>query len=293
MFRCVFLFACATLWMINPAFSESFMGRKYQIFDGRENASPAGLVVVLHGAGGTGRQIRRSSGFDALARKHGFVVLYPTAPSRLWNDGRFSTSLKPKVNARDDVKWVSELVNSFVLKGVADQKYIYAIGHSNGGGMVRRIQCDAPELLSGIAIVSTKVLKSVKCAHPKPIATALFYGTKDKIAPHEGRNKANSIFKNAGDTFSAQHSVDIWRRQNKCRKTARILRYDPVKVDKVRIKEYKYAACSAPLVYFEMIGGGHAYPGANKSRKRASNRLVGPAIMDVNAGVEAVKLWGL
>ncbi len=293
MLRCVFWFACAMLWIINPVYSESFMGRKYQVFDGRNNASPAGLVIVLHGAGGTGRQIRKSSGFDALARKHGFVVLYPSAPSRLWNDGRFSVSHKPKIHARDDVKWVSELVNSFVLKGVVDKNRIYAIGHSNGGGMVRRIHCDAPELLAGIAIVATKILKSAKCTHPAPIATALFYGTKDKIAPHEGRNKVNSIFKNAGDTFSAQRSVDIWRRQNKCKKTARIFRYDPVKADKVRVEKYNYAACFSPLVYFEMIGGGHAYPGAKKSRNRASDRLIGPAIMDVNAGVEAIKLWGL
>ena len=40
-------------------------------------ASGAPLVIVLHGAYGSGEQTRSATGWDALADREGFVVAYP------------------------------------------------------------------------------------------------------------------------------------------------------------------------------------------------------------------------
>src|SRR5262245_10515591 len=46
---------------------------------------PLPLVLVLHGAGGTGRRMEQSTGLDATADRYGFVAVYPSAAWKLWN----------------------------------------------------------------------------------------------------------------------------------------------------------------------------------------------------------------
>src|ERR1700753_2636439 len=43
------------------------------------------LVVVLHGAVGTGLQAEQSYGWDAVADRDRFVVAYPDGVNRTWN----------------------------------------------------------------------------------------------------------------------------------------------------------------------------------------------------------------
>ena len=105
----------------------------------------APVVLVLHGAGGTGPALRRRSGFDQIARAQGLVAVYPTAPGRRWNDGR-----QPD-EPRDDVAALLALVARVVEGGVGDAGRLYVVGHSNGGGMAMRLACAVPERLAGIA----------------------------------------------------------------------------------------------------------------------------------------------
>src|SRR5258706_3882458 len=53
-----------------------------------EAEKPAPLLIILHGAGGTGQGIESWSGFDGLSDKEGFLVAYPDAINSAWNDGR-------------------------------------------------------------------------------------------------------------------------------------------------------------------------------------------------------------
>ncbi|OYT63149.1 hypothetical protein B6U74_07465 [Candidatus Bathyarchaeota archaeon ex4484_205] len=46
------------------------------------------LLIVLHGGGGSGKSIARLTGFNELADERGFLVAYPNALRKHWNDGR-------------------------------------------------------------------------------------------------------------------------------------------------------------------------------------------------------------
>ena len=152
------------LILIAPlAMAETFQGRDYELLDGRKDARPAPLILDLHGAGSTGPRQRRYSGFDRVAAFYNAVVAYPSAPGKRWNDGRWDALGQTDLAARDDVGWLRDLAGELIAQGVADPDRIYAIGHSNGGGMVRRLTCDAPDLLAGAAIVSTTLLIDFNC----------------------------------------------------------------------------------------------------------------------------------
>jgi poly(3-hydroxybutyrate) depolymerase len=48
----------------------------------------APLVVALHGGGGNGQKMEKLSRLSLLADQAGFIVAYPDAVERHWNDGR-------------------------------------------------------------------------------------------------------------------------------------------------------------------------------------------------------------
>lgn len=281
------------LILIAPiAVAETFQGRDYEMFDGQREARPAPLILSLHGAGSTGPRQQRYTGFDGIAALYDVVVAYPSAPGNVWNDGRWDVLGPPELAARDDVGWISALVTDLVAQGVADRDQIYAIGHSNGGAMVRRLTCDAPDLLAGASIVSTNILIEVDCAGTSDIPTAYFAGTDDRISPFEGRPTGfEGIIKgNTGRTFSAPASASLMAVRNGCG-LARlsVLNDDPT--DGVVVIRHEYQFCRANTVFYEMRGGGHVWPGAAEIRPGRIRNALGGAIRDIDAGVETMRLW--
>ena len=75
---------------------------------------PVPLLIVLHGGGGNGKNMEEKTtlrGFDKLAEKEGFIVVYPDAVRGHWNDGRndpYSYSAQHNI---DDVGFISTLIN--------------------------------------------------------------------------------------------------------------------------------------------------------------------------------------
>ena len=167
--------------------AETLQGRTFEIFDARRTDAPAPLILNLHGAGGSGPGHRSYSDFDAVATPYGVVVAYPSAPTPRWNDGRWDLLGDPEKAKRDDVGWLVALADNLVRRGMADPEQIYAIGYSNGGAMVRRLTCDAPDLLARASIVGTTLLIGLDCSGGKAIPTAYFMGTNDNIIPFGGR----------------------------------------------------------------------------------------------------------
>lgn len=272
--------------------AETFQGREYVFFDGRQSNQPAPLILSLHGAGGSGPRQRSYTGFDGIAALYDVVVAYPSAPSARWNDGRWDILGEPEKAARDDVGWLRGLAAQLVRQGVADPDRIYAIGHSNGGAMVRRLTCDAPDLLAGAAIVSTTFLIGLPCNKVSSIPTAYFAGTDDRIIPFEGRptGMEGIINQNIGRAFSAPASASLLAAGNGCgvaRQTA--MNDDPN--DGVIVVRHDYLFCRDPVIFYEMRGGGHVWPGGREIPPGPLRDALGGAIKDINAGVEAMRLW--
>ncbi len=281
------------LMLIAPTLAaEEFQGRQYELFDGRRSAGPAPLILNLHGASGNGPGHRRYSGFDGIAALYDVVVAYPSAPSTRWNDGRWDALDRPEKAARDDVGWFVALAADLVTQGIADPDQIYAIGHSNGGGMVRRLTCDAPDLLAGASIVGTTILIDFECKGTTAIPTAYFMGTADRIIPFQGRPTGfeGIIPQNIGRAFSAPASAALMAARNGCGLARPTLMNDDPN-DGVTVIRNDHQFCREPFVFYEMRGGGHVWPGGPDLPPGRMRDALGGAIKDINAGVEAMRLW--
>lgn len=222
----------------------------------------------MHGFLGTSSSMQRKTRFDELAKRHGFIVIYPNGKRRRWNDGRSSR------NTVDDVGYLTALIKAQIEKGIADPNRIFLAGHSNGGGMAMRMACDKPDLVRGIAVVATKTPTAFQCARGAAVPAVFFHGTEDPIAPHNGRPSSSRL----GGTLSSNATVSLWAKRNRCQGTFRSQSVDRVD-DNTRAEIRRYTGCKKPLVYVLIEGHGHDWPG----KGRRATRLQGPATKEVDA----------
>ena len=101
------------------------------------------LLIVLHGGHGTARgMIRLTYGaFNKLAEKENWIVIYPNAIDKKWNDGRQQLPNVSNIKSQtiDDVSFISTLIDLMIQKQNVDPTRVYVTGMSNGAIMTERL----------------------------------------------------------------------------------------------------------------------------------------------------------
>jgi chitinase/poly(3-hydroxybutyrate) depolymerase len=101
------------------------------------------LLIVLHGDGGTGSGIMGYTGFNSIADANNLIAVYPDAltvgGTVQWN--KYADNVLgfhgygPDLNAPDDEKFISDLIDYFYKNYGIDKSKVYVTGHSGGGFM--------------------------------------------------------------------------------------------------------------------------------------------------------------
>ena len=220
---------------------------------------PRPLVLVLHGGGGSSREVHYSTRgrFDALAEAHGFLVVYPDAIRRVWDTGSgdISESLRPR---RDDDGFLKAVIAEVSSHVQVDQSRIFATGVSRGGMESLALACANPGLIRAIAPVAMTLPEAfaTACASGKPLGVALFHGTADPFVPYAGGH-INIGIRDRDAVLSAESSIAIFAKRNGCGA--------PVTRQKGDTAIRSYSGCAAPTVLYSIEGGGHGWPGGLKA----------------------------
>ena len=147
---------------------------------------PGPLVVVLHGGLGGAEQAQSAYGWDAVADRNGFTVLYPEglpiAIGHAWNAG--SCCALPAALGVDDVGFISAIIDTLVNAKVADPKNVFATGMSNGAMLTYRLACDRPGRFAAIGPVAGTITSD--CPTPAPISVLHIHGEADANVPFDG-----------------------------------------------------------------------------------------------------------
>lgn len=219
----------------------------------------APLVLVLHGGRGRAGQIMRYTGFNRLADRQGFVVVYPQGLNRQWSDGR------PVNGATDDVGFLVKAVDAAVTTGQVDPARVFVAGISNGGFMALRLACDATARFAGVAAVTAQLTDylSTRCRPSRPLPVLLLNGTEDPLVPYKGGVVAER-FGGRGAVIPTDATLGFWAWRNGCQggpRTARLPDRDPG--DGTRIERMAWETCigGARVVLYRVVGGGHTWPG--------------------------------
>ena len=122
---------------------------------GYDPARPTPLVVVLHGAFDTAKEVERQTGLSDLADREGFFALYPNGITLFgwlqhWN-ARHCCG-KAMKDGIEDLGFVAGVIEQAQVHLNVDPKRIYMVGYSNGGMLVYLFASEKPETLSAVAI---------------------------------------------------------------------------------------------------------------------------------------------
>ena len=186
----------------------------YSIPDELSQGAP--VVIIFHGSRGTGDRIRQATAFafDALADQHGFIVAYPDAYARHWNDCLAVGAYAAKEIEVDDVGFVRSLLIFLRDQHGVDLGRVLSVGLSGGGQMSLRLAMEAPELIRGaVAIAANMPAPNNLVCEPvgQSVAVMIINGTDDRINPFDGGEVGwQGRFGRRGAVKSSVESAQYW-----------------------------------------------------------------------------------
>ena len=161
---------------------------------------PLPLVLFFHGAGGTPQSMFRPA--RKLVDEKKIVAILPAGKEKHWDMGL-------NAGADSDVAFIEGIIRSLPSRQVNRQK-LYAIGASNGAGMVNKLLVQT-RWFQGAGLISTTLvtdsLPRRTSATPNIIQ---IHGMRDRIVPYDGGYSPKT-----GYTFvSLKDTAALWGKHN-------------------------------------------------------------------------------
>lgn len=263
--------------------------RTYRTYVPQGLAKGAPLVVVMHGSGENGAQIRIGTGygFERLADERGFVVVYPDAYTFDWNDCSRVGDFSVNGTLVDDVGFLDALVDRLITDVGVDRGRVFATGVSAGGFMSMRLALEAPSRFRAVAAVAANLPMpdNFKC---KPggqgTSVMIMNGTQDPLVPFGG-GEVNllGLFYQTGKVRSSQQSGQYFADLNHIAdepETSQFTETEGVRVEQVLWRN----GSKVEVELLAIHGGGHGLPQPYWRRPR----LLGPSPMAPNG---AALIW--
>ncbi|HZC47254.1 MAG TPA: PHB depolymerase family esterase [Candidatus Acidoferrum sp.] len=231
-------------------------------FDGK---SKVPVVIMLHGAGGSGAGAITETGWDAKADREGFIAVFPDgAPPhpmlparfllnpRLWNDGSGRGAIS--VAQVDDLGFISAMIDFLEARYAADPARIYCTGFSSGASMTFSVGLNLSNRIAAIAPVSGHLwYREKQLEYPVPLLFII--GRDDPLNPIAGGN----VKLPWGTTQyhpPVEDSLTEWERMLGCGPQVETTRGNGV-------REIVYDQCAkgGEVEYYNVKGLGHVWPG--------------------------------
>ena len=258
--------------------------RTYLTYVPRGLARGAPLVVVMHGSGQNGAQVRFETGhaFDRLADEHHFAVVYPNAHEGYWDVCSRVGAVATVAHQIDDVGFLTGVVDKLVAELGVDPGRVFAVGSSRGGSMALRLAFEAPARFRAVAAVSASVPTpdNFKCRTPGQSASSVMImnGTKDPIVPFEGGEVSLfGVFYRNGNMLSSRESGQFLAALNHISGTPEsneVTVAGGIRVEHVVWRNESKAEVELVAIH----GGGHGVPQPYQRRPR----ILGPSAMEPN-----------
>lgn len=271
--QCATTVAPGTTWI-----DIDFEGQAYPVRvhrpDGVAQDDPAPLVLNLHPSGGNADTIAAYNEFDATADANGFLTVAPNAvipaadpnPDQvwLWNVPGVPTTAGsyPPPDSRDDVAFLTRVIDTFIERGCADSDRVYLTGHSGGARMSSAYACAHPEKVAAIAPVAglragrpspdaPHAIELQSCAPGEPVPVITFHGDADTVNPYAGNGD-----KRWG--YTTELAVQTWARFDGCTTGPEVAQV----TEHVSTETYSGCADGSEVQFYKVAGGTHSWPGS-------------------------------
>ena len=213
------------------------------------------LMIVLHGALGSGKTAKTDCRLSQRADKLGFIVVYPDGTPELGNDfrtwnagGCCGTALKNNV---DDVRFIRELITQVRSDYNIDERRIYLVGLSNGGMLAYRVASEMSGTVAAVASVEGSLVTPLT-PPSSPVSVIDFHGTKDTVLPYNGGTGA--LLWHKVTCLPVSNAIDFWVQQDGCCTTP-----ETSQVDDLTRQTYTNGARGTEVCLYTFTGG-HVWP---------------------------------
>src|SRR4051812_1703298 len=188
------------------------------------------LVLNLHGYTSNASQQMLYTQMNTSSDNNGYIVVYPNGIANYWNSwgpagGTFGA---------DDVKFLTELIDTISAHHHVNPKRVYSCGMSNGGYMSYTLACSIADRLAAIASVAGTMSNYTysNCNPARKIPVMHVHGTSDPTVPY-GTGATGSI--------GVEQTVAFWRDTDACQNIA----------DTVDIPDYSTGdSCTVQTIHY-------------------------------------------
>lgn len=179
-----------------------------------ETAAPKGIVMHLHGGGGTGKGMLKS-GMARTALNRGYLFVAPTGfhPEARWKKDWSVKSAGMSV-ARDDKLFLQEVLADVRTTYSLPDAPVLLAGFSRGGSMVWDMACAFPDFADAYAPLAGAFWDPLPETCAGPITLFHTHGWNDRTVPLEGRSFAEGAIVQ-GDVWQG---LKVLRANNGCDK---------------------------------------------------------------------------
>jgi polyhydroxybutyrate depolymerase len=243
------------------------------------------ILFVLHGGGGKPEgMISLTNGrFHELADQDGFIIVYPAAIDKNWNDGRKDHYVSSWQKNIDDVGFIVAIIEQLKEKYLIDTNRIFSCGMSNGGFMTSRLLCDRSDVVRAGAIITATLSEDYvsECQAETPSAVLVINGTADPLVPYDG-GYVTVFRQKRGKVISTADFIALWKEKNGCLDVVDSLEIKNSVDDGTYVRMKKYANCknASTVAIYTVYGGGHCWPGG---KQYLGKRIIGKTNYDINA----------
>ena len=171
------------------------------------------IVFFFHGAGGSGQDFLYNNNIIELINSEEFIGVFPNGHSNNGSNGGFWNLGSEPTNA-DDVEFVDLIIDQLVTSPLIDTSKAYAIGFSNGSGLVNLLGKSTSHFNAIAPLFSQQILSTGDLTPTKAMSVFQVSGEVDGIIP------LNGGVSSVGTFMSAQNSALNWANHFNCNSTA-------------------------------------------------------------------------
>jgi polyhydroxybutyrate depolymerase len=203
------------------------------------------VILAFHGHNKNREYMENLTGFSDLP----VIAVYPQGLKDEDDEAAWAGAWYPgTTDAKDDVRFVSDLLDELERDYCVDANRIFAAGKSNGGGFVNLLSCDLGARIAAFGAMAGAFYSGTRvCTGARPVPMIDLHGGADDKAPYDGE-KPNDAVKRLPPI---PEMLEEWRNRNGCTAT-------PIdETPKARVHKLIYKNCKAALVHFKIERLGH------------------------------------
>jgi polyhydroxybutyrate depolymerase len=218
-------------------------------------------VLALHGLAGNGHGLRRMTGWDEVAEREGFLVVYPHGSSFPL---RWNTSPAFRIEGIDDVQFARDLLRDLDEIAAVDPHRIYVNGFSQGATLTDMLACELADHVAAVGMVEGHGDADRRACDPaRPLPLIALFGTADALGKPEDYPQWFYDLMNLSSDPAHREDLPmeewegLWVASNGCDPDA----VEETSAGEVRTVRYGRCAAGAEIELLWLEGADHTWPG--------------------------------